>query len=297
MLRVFQLIRHLSRQPYKTLPQIAKILGISPRSVQRYIQLLTELGYVIECEIGTGRYFLCEYDSEKSDFSVEEAAWIRHLLTAAAAEHPFTGSVLQKLSRHSEIVPIAHSLLKAHNGRMIEKLMAAMREQKQVVLKNYHSASSDTVADRHVEPLLLDENYVLLSTFELASGQMRDFKVERIGDVQVLDAPITCKTAVKPPDLFGMSGESAFTVTLRLTSRAYRLLIEEFPETRPFIKNDGKCCVFSTQVQGVEGVGRFVLGLCDEVEVAEPEELKQYLREKVERAGWRNPAKVSFRRP
>ena len=115
-----------------------------------------------------------------------------------------------------------------------------------------------------------------------------DFKVERIGEVEILDASQTFKKATRPPDLFGMSGKDAFAVTLHLSSRAYRLLIEEFPAA---IKAVGKSnanekkYTFTGQMQAVEGVGRFVLGLCDEIEVVEPEALKQYLREKVKRAG------------
>ncbi len=291
ILRVFKLIRCLNQRPYRTLDQLAQSLDTCTRTVRRYIELLEELNYEIDSEPGTGRYFLCQYETDGAEFSVEETLLMKQLLMPAAS-NPFAASILQKLVRHSELIPLADSLPKLHQARIIGKLLAAINEQKQVVLKNYHSANSDTIADRHVEPLEFIGNYVSVKAFEIASGQPRDFKVERIGEVQVLDAPQTYNKAARQPDLFGMSGPDAFTVTLHLTSRAYRLLIEEFPAARASVKAetrstaDGKKYIFSVQIQAVEGVGRFVLGLCDEIEVLEPEKLRQYLREKVTRAGF-----------
>jgi predicted DNA-binding transcriptional regulator YafY len=62
---------------------------------------------------------------------------------------------------------------------------------------------------------------------------------------------------------------------------ARNLLIEEYPLAEKHIKrkNDNSY-VFETEVAGFEGIGRFALGLIDEITIHHPESLKTYIKEK-----------------
>ena len=80
-------------------------------------------------------------------------------------------------------------------------------------------------------------------------------------------------------DMFGMSSDTLVPVRLRLTMRAANLLKEEFPESKRMLRPDGKDhFLFETEVRDVKGIGRFVLGLHNEVEIIEAPELESYLR-------------------
>jgi predicted DNA-binding transcriptional regulator YafY len=291
ILRIFRLIRLLSRKPFLSSRQLAQRLEISLRSVQRYLELLREVGYTIE-KNEHGQYFIVDPVKTNALFGVEENLLLKDLLDRAYPDHPLTESILKKLYIHSELLPLSQSLFKIQAARIIEKLSTAIREQKQVLLKNYHSVNSNTLRNRQVEPIDFSENFSLLSAYEPASGKVKDFKVERIGEVEILyDLPATGKAAGLP-DLFSMRGEKEFSVKLLLSGRAYRLLLEEYPLSKSMITktdetlNDNKNYLFEGKMQQVEGIGRFVLGLCDEVEVIESEELKEYLRSKIKKTLW-----------
>ena len=63
---------------------------------------------------------------------------------------------------------------------------------------------------------------------------------------------------------------------------AARLLIEESPNalSQMTLLNDGRY-LLETEVCNYKGIGRFVLGLCDDVEVLSPNEFQEYLRERI----------------
>ncbi len=282
--RVFRLIRLLNQRPYKTVLQLAVSLEIDARSVYRYLKLLEEIGYLIDKD-DRDRYFLFEpvKDGKEANFGPEETQLLRELVERTAANHPLQESILRKLYIHSELLPLADTLLKVQQAKVIASLSEAIRDRKQVVLHQYHSANSDTFSDRLVEPLQFTENFNLLLAYEPVSTTVKTFKVERIDRISIQAQDQTYGLPVSAPDLFGMVGLAKLPVVLRLNSRAYRLLLEEYPQAKPFTKKEGSGYLFTSTVQDVRGVGRFVLGLAGEVDVLEPKELKEYLNDRIRR--------------
>jgi len=81
-------------------------------------------------------------------------------------------------------------------------------------------------------------------------------------------------------DIFGMTGSGNFPVKLRLSFRAYLLLREEFPESIPYMveeSDENHTYLLEVKVTAYAGVGRFTLGLIDQVEVLGSDEFKAYL--------------------
>lgn len=73
------------------------------------------------------------------------------------------------------------------------------------------------------------------------------------------------------------------TITLHLSARAYLLLREEYPMALPYLSHkEGEHYIFSGPVAGFAGIGRFVMGLLDEIEIVAPEEFREYVKKKVE---------------
>ena len=83
-------------------------------------------------------------------------------------------------------------------------------------------------------------------------------------------------------DLFRFSGEERRRVVLRLGRLACSLLKEECPQAVRSLQPDGADhWLLSTDVCSFQGVGRFVLGLFEDVEVLESPEFKLFLQEKI----------------
>jgi proteasome accessory factor C len=291
LLRVFTLIRLLKRQPGRTLPELAQALDCHPRTITRYLALLEEIGYFID-EDAQRRKFIFEAEpDEPSYFSPEEIGVMRQALTALDLESPLGESLRRKLYLTSELIPLADELLDMHQGRVVQQLVSAIKDRCRVRLLRYQSPNSGTVRDREVEPLALTDNYAQLNAVEVESGQLRTYKIRRIEAIEVLATPCDHAASEEHLDVFGMTGPAWLPVTLRLTARAYRLLVEEHAAARSFVLPDPLPASdlsyrFRGEVRSYLGIGRFVLGLPTEVEVVEPTDFRAFLREKAGRARW-----------
>ena len=58
---------------------------------------------------------------------------------------------------------------------------------------------------------------------------------------------------------------------------AKNLLIEEYPLAEQDLKKEGDKWILETMVSGMEGVGRFVIGLAHEIKVIDSPELENYI--------------------
>lgn len=287
MLKVFQLIRHLSEKPYKTLNQLARYVGKHKRTVQRYMELLEELGYLIDQDANNCFFLIIDkYPAEKGVlFTFEESQLLRDLLRGRSEQNPLRDSIFKKLFIHSELQPLAENYLKTVNAALIRKLAQAIEEHRCVILQNYHSANTQSIRDRLVEPLMFGDNYSTLQAYEPESAQVKAFKVERIGDVELLDQYQTYAQTVDAPDLFGFIGVESWPVKLLLNDRAYRLLIEEYPAAKPHTSltnaRYSHPYSFEVNVHDEKGIGRFILGLPGDILVIAPQKLKNYLNQRI----------------
>ena len=102
-----------------------------------------------------------------------------------------------------------------------------------------------------------------------------------MGDVRVLgDWEHEDAHQEQPIDAFRMSGRPVEHVKLRLTLRAKNLLTEEFPITGEEVFPVKRNWYWEGDVNALEGIGRFVLGLASEITVEEGEQLKAWLSER-----------------
>jgi predicted DNA-binding transcriptional regulator YafY len=192
-------------------------------------------------------------------------------------------SILKKIYFKSEIAIHGNHILKAHLGKIVEKLSNSIKDEKRVILKDYHSANSQKISDRLVEPITFSDNYNSLIAFEVETGENKYFNIERITDVNVLDKnqEFQEKHRADKLDVFGFSelnGEK-FDIELRLTLRAYLILKEEYPLVHPFVKKEPnkETYLLKCIVNNPKAITRFLLGLPKDVEVIGSEEFKKYL--------------------
>ena len=81
-------------------------------------------------------------------------------------------------------------------------------------------------------------------------------------------------------DVFRMHGGTRRRVRLELGMLAYNLLCEEYPLAERDLKPLGRGrWALDTEVAGMAGVGRFVVGLLDDIRIVDSPELTRYIRE------------------
>ena len=67
-------------------------------------------------------------------------------------------------------------------------------------------------------------------------------------------------------------------VKLRLGHLSYNLLMEEYPLSEKYITQiDNDHWMLDTVVANLQGVGRFTVGLLDDIHIIESPELKEYI--------------------
>jgi proteasome accessory factor C len=285
ILRVFQLIG-LLKAGGRTVQQLAQQLDANARTIYRYFKLLEELGFIIDQDFH-GKFFIHREDGENPEdrFSLEEVGMMRQLLQSGAAGHPLQQALLRKLSFHSEARDLPEQFLKMRVAKLFRTINEAIENKKQIVLKNYHSANSQEITDRLVEPFQFGEGFQSVLALDTKDKQSKYFKLERIGDVQVLDKGYKFEQLHQKnaTDIFGLSGRKQVWVKMKLSLKACVLLREEFPLAAKYVEKDetseDKLYHFNGPVLNYKGIGRFVMGLADEIEIESPKEFKDYIKE------------------
>ena len=149
----------------------------------------------------------------------------------------------------------------------------------------YESSHSHEVSDRFIEPFEFTTNCIDVWGYDLEKKENRVFKISRIGRVSLLDDS-WCneeRHEKSKTDCFRISSFEQSRVKLELSIMAKNLLIEEYPLAEKDIRKEGDKWILETMVSGMEGVGRFFLGLAHEIKILESDELKEYTRKFVER--------------
>jgi hypothetical protein len=91
-------------------------------------------------------------------------------------------------------------------------------------------------------------------------------------------------------DIFRINSFEQIPVKLKLGLRAASLLVEEYPLGEKYLTPypyDPYHFILDINICGYEGVGRFVIGLLDDIEIIEGEGLKEFLRERVKLADFK----------
>ena len=185
----------------------------------------------------------------------------------------------RKLAAVYDSTSIADFIDKKSNAVNVQALVDAIKGKKQVILHAYESANSGQIRDRHVEPFSFTTNYIDIWAYDLEDGINKSFKITRIDEVEVLHDPWTAEKSHKaqPIDCFRIHSHRPTKVKLQLSQRAKNLLLEEYPLSEKFVKKSRSKWIFDGPICGMEGVGRFVIGLRHEVEILGSDELKQYV--------------------
>ncbi len=284
LLRLFQIISVLKTGRW-TIKSLAERFDTSERTIYRYIRLLEELELLIEKDFD-GKYFIHSSGDElgNSEFTLDEMKLIKKLIQSEVDNNPLKALLLKKLSLNSELDKVPNLIVNARRGKLVEVISEAIKEKKQVVLQNYHSANSSEITDRLVEPIEFGDNYQTIIALDTKDRLCKQFKIDRIGEIIRTEKPFVHESLhqKKNTDVFGMSGSQNTWITLRMKMRGYLLLREEHPLSIPYTEKIEDGYQFHGPVHNFEGIGRFVLGLIDEITVVAPAEFKTFVKKKID---------------
>jgi predicted DNA-binding transcriptional regulator YafY len=271
LLRLLQLISVLQASPAKTMKTIAKLIGSTERTVYRYLDLLKAVGFNVEKDTNHKVYIDNGVLDIKQMFTTEEIKLIQESIKIVAKSSPLKDSIIQKLSLNNEASLAGNNLLKVHLSNLVEKVTKGIQERKVIVLKKYYSANSQQISDRQVEPIKFTDNYTSLVAYEISSGRIKYFNLERITDVLVKNLKMTNESKHEDvkPDVFGFGEkEKSNELVMKMSLRAWLFLKDEYPKTIPYTKKDKKSGEFilKTTVYSLVPAKRFAKGLPGEIE-------------------------------
>ncbi len=287
---LLEIIMLLSSGIKYSLTHIGDRLELTPRTTQRYIKTIRDAGFIIPRPVN-GLYYIDKQSpyfkelSELVHFSREEAQILYNAIHAISSENTIKQNLFQKLYALYQSPVVPNILVKQQHSSNIHQLVKAIEHRRMVVLHNYQSANSSKQSNRRVEPYKFTTNYVSVWAYDIESRQNKIFKNSRIASVELLNEPWEHQNSHKEAEMdhFRMSTEERIPVRLSLTLRACELLKEEYPLAEPHIKEVAPSHYeYQANVFSLEGVGRFVLGLCDEVTILEPEALKHFIQKKMQ---------------
>ena len=291
--RMLRLMMLLTANNRYTVEDLSSKLDTSIRTIYRYIDTFKEAGFLVnksgDCFRIDKRSKYFKDISQLVHFTEEEAYILNSAIESIDPTNTIKQNLKAKLASVYDFKMLAECVVKGENARNVNSIIEAIENKKQIVLHNYTSAHSRNISDRLVEPLSFTTNYIQVWAYEISSGKNKLFKLSRIGFVEVLDTDWEFENEHKEGlmDLFRINSFEQIPIKLKLGLRAASLLVEEYPLGEKYISpatDDSSHFILDTFVCGYEGVGRFILGLLDDIEILEGEGLKDFLKERIQLA-------------
>ncbi len=284
--RTLRLLILLAGKRWYSAEAIFTRLGISKRTLYRYLNSIEGAGFVVERHPTQGYRLQAEGGSMLTlnrllHFTEEEA----HLLYKTLGLLEGEGAAKERLIRKLHTLYDCHILAQAANQHLLEKvatLQKAIERQRQVTLLQYRSNHSQTITDRLVEPFAFTENYEGIWAYEVATASCRQFKLARMEGIgtEATSWKQTANHQIPFTDVFGFAAARPRGMAkLQLSMRAANLLREEYPLSEPLIKEKNGQITADLPYGDLKGIGRFIRGLPREIVVDGPVGLKKYLEE------------------
>lgn len=283
--RLLRLMKMLTANVEYSVDDIAERLDMSRRTIYRYIDTFRDAGFVIKKR---GNCIRLDKESphfkdisQLVHFTEEEAVILRRAIESIDDTNLLKQNLKRKLYSVYDSGTLADTIVKGQNSSNVHSLIEAIENHKQVILHNYQSSHS--VRDRIVEPFAFTTNYVNVWCYDIEDNCCKIFKTARIGSVELSDIEWQHREQHKENfiDIFRMiasSDSELIAVKLKLGRLSYNLLMEEYPLAERYISTlDKDHWLLNTQVANLQGVGRFVIGLMDDIEIVESPELKDYI--------------------
>ena len=288
--RMLRLMKMLTANSSYTVDELAERLDMSRRTIYRYIDTFREAGFVIK---KSGSYIRLDKESphfkdisQLVHFTEEEAVILKRAIESIDDTNLLKQNLKRKLYSVYDNKILADTIVRGSNAATVHSLIEAIEGEQQVILHDYRSSHGGVVRDRRVEPFAFTTNYVQVWCYDTESHSCKLFKLSRIASVEILNDEWQHKAAHEKAriDIFRMNGKEQHRVRLELGILSRNLLIEEYPLAEEYLTPiDEEHWLLDTEVASYAGVGRFVVGLMDDIRIIDTPALEQYLADYVAR--------------
>lgn len=286
--RLLRLLFFLSGSYPKTRKECTDFLDIRESAFYNYRNELINIGFNLRQK--DGKYWVEAEDKATHvlanllHFSEEEAYILARSIDAIEGHTIPASRLKQKLAAFLNQDKAVEAYLKKEKPEMVSVLNNAIRNKKQVLLKNYASGNSQTVRNRRVEPFEFKDDFNLVWAYDTDVKKNRQFKICRMEDV--LETPFGWQYEhlhhSTPVDVFRNTGELNKQVEFELNLRARNLLVEEYPLTEKYITEiERNRFRFNALVAKYEGPGRFVLGIAEDIRLIGDEGFLEFVEGRI----------------
>lgn len=287
--RMLRLMQYLTGNVNYTIEDLMDKLEMSRRTIYRYLDTFKSAGFVVQ-RIGEGVYRMANYRRQDIDlskivyFSDEEAYVVGTLIEDLDSTNAMKQGLKRKLAAVYDSTNIGEYIGNKGNSVTIGSLAAAIRDKKQVMLHKYASSHSGKVKDYIVEPFQFNTNYIDMWAYDTYDGANKRFKVDRIGEVEVLADDWVHEEAhhALPMDSFRVGGEGLeqpIHIKLKMNLLAKNLMTENYPlSQREIVQGEDGAWYYEGDVYGMDGIGRFVMSQIDSIEILEGAPLVDFVQ-------------------
>ncbi len=283
--RLLRLMKLLTANSSYSVDELAERLSMSRRTIYRYIDTFREAGFVIKKR---GEYIRLDKESpyfkdisQLVHFTEEEAIILRRAIESIDDTNLLKHNLKSKLYSVYDSGVLADTVVKGKNSSNVHTLIEAIEQQRIVYLKGYQSAHGGVVRDRKVEPFAFTTNYVQVWCYDPADGLNKLFNLSRIDSVEATQEPWVCTEQHKEGfiDIFRINSNAPQRVRLELGILSYNLLLEEYPlAERDITQFDNGGYLLDTMVSTYQGIGRFVVGLLDDITIVDSPDFEEYVK-------------------
>lgn len=290
--KLANLVKLLTEGDEKTIKRLAEKMGISDREIYRAIHALEDFDFEVRKTTHskykiTGMPFPGDVDEQDVlNLSDQEMSLMNFIIRGQCFSVPGTEKVVKEYMNgvgHDFSMQTLRNVKDMENERgylgILKLLVIAMESKKTVHITDYKCGRENEIKEYVVEPYHIFDN--LKSVLVFCPKKKRSFtlKISRMGCVKIRDDPWIFEELhdMDIGDIFGMHGKAEYQVHLKLTNMSEDILLEEYPRSRRYIVKIRDDPHLIATVHDLRAVGRFVLGLMDQIEVVGGPELKKYL--------------------
>lgn len=273
-----------------TVQQLCERMNISKRTLYYYLDFFRDIGFVVEKR---GTIYSLDKSSpfftklfRKVHFTEDEAVTMRRILESSGSQSAMVEHLKRKLDSLYDLNILADEQLRERQALNLSVIYDAIKYHRNVILHRYSSPHSNSVTDRIVEPFMLMNDNNEVRCYELTSGMNKTFKLSRMEKVELLADEWEHESEHRQffTDIFMFSAEEQMRVTLLLGRLSYNLMLEEYPKAEAYITpQDQQHWLLELDVCSYAGIGRFVLGLYEDITIMGDEGFKTYIRQYIEK--------------
>jgi predicted DNA-binding transcriptional regulator YafY len=293
--RILRLLIYLLQTPGgRTRQELANLFDVGPATIRNDFAVFDTVGIPYSKEENPPyRYSLgnekpLNYLREFLLFTEEDQAKLIEAIDKSMPPSHRREMLKRKLATLYDFQRIGHSYARLPYLAKVDALTAAREQKQRVILEQYRSTNSNVVSDRLVEPFHLNLQEDIVQTYDVAKKELRYFRISRFKRVRPTDQAWAYETRhfAKSADHFHIVDDQQAQVHLRLKVGAYNDLMERFPLCSRDIIDGEEPDTYDlhTKVNSqFIGLSSFILGNFEGVEILEPEELREHIREKAKR--------------